>query len=72
MSHGLRLGLLGLLLGASLLPLSAARAQDRVQVPSHDVSAGQAVVMPGFWFAAKVAGSAPAMVLMHGCGGPYN
>ena len=72
MSHGLRLGLMGLLLGASLMPLSAARAQDRVQVPSHDVSAGQAVVMPGFWFAAKVAGSAPAMVLMHGCGGPYN
>ena len=75
MNRGLRLGLLALLrftAAASMLPLSAAWAQDKVQVPSLDVAAGQAVVMPGFWFAAKVDGSAPAMVLMHGCGGPYN
>jgi len=60
-----------LLLAASLLAL-AAHAQQQVEVPSldrrHD---GAAVVQPGFWFAAQAPGRAPAIVLLHGCGGPY-
>ena len=72
MNRGLRLGLGRFTVAAWLLAWSAAWAQDKVQVPSLDKASGHAVVMPGFWFAAKVAGNAPAMVLMHGCGGAYS
>ena len=40
-----------------------------VQVPSLDRTAGTAVVLPGHWFAAPGTAAAPAMVLLHGCGG---
>ena len=40
-----------------------------VQVPSLDQAQGTAVVLPGHWFAAASTAAAPAMVLMHGCGG---
>ena len=43
-----------------------------VQVPSLDAPAGTAVVLPGNWFAAAAGVPAPALVLMHGCGGPYD
>lgn len=44
-----------------------------VDVPSLDRRDGKPVMQPGFWFPAPTAGtaSAPAMLLLHGCGGPY-
>ena len=64
------------LAGALLVCMAAAnpqtaRASQTVQVPSLDAPAGTALVLPGHWFAAAAAGPAPApaMVLMHGCGG---
>ncbi len=56
------------LLGATF----AVAAQQRVEVPSLDLRAdGSAVRLPGFWFPAAGAAPAPALVLLHGCGGPY-
>ena len=52
--------------------LTAVQAQVAVQVHSLDQRAGTAVVMPGFWFAADTGRPAPAMLLLHGCGGAYN
>jgi dienelactone hydrolase len=49
-------------------------AGERVEVPSLDLSAGEAVRLPGFWFRAGPVGGGPprpALVLLHGCGGPY-
>lgn len=61
-----------LVLGVLLMSRSAVYAQERVEVPSLD-GGSQPVLMPGFWSPAPVkAGErAPAMVLLHGCGGPY-
>lgn len=56
-----------LLCGASL-----AQAQERVIVTSLDRSGGQPVELVGFWFAAHGAPAAPAVVLLHGCGGTYD
>jgi dienelactone hydrolase len=53
------------------LVLNQAFAQERVQVPSLDQRDGLTVQMPGFWFASPAGGAAPAMLLLHGCGGPY-
>ena len=59
---------------ASLLVAYAhAQGQQRVTVPSLDRekgAQGAPVNLPGYWFAAGAA-SAPAAVLLHGCGGPY-
>ncbi|MEP7299704.1 MAG: dienelactone hydrolase family protein [Burkholderiales bacterium] len=65
-----RLRALGLL-AALLLGSAAASAQERVTLPSLDRSAGQAIELIGFWFAAPDAKPAPAVVLLHGCGGTY-
>jgi dienelactone hydrolase len=49
-------------------------AGARVDVPSLDLSGGEPVRMPAFWFLAKAAADGsprPALVLLHGCGGPY-
>lgn len=40
-----------------------------VQVPSLDRPQGTPVVLSGHWFAAPGTASAPALVLLHGCGG---
>ena len=51
--------------------LASAQAQTTVEVPTLDASAARPLV--GVWFAA--AGDAtrrPAVVLLHGCGGPYD
>jgi dienelactone hydrolase len=57
---------------AALLAPALVGAQERVQVPSLDARAGGgAVVLPGFWFPSAVDRAAPALVLLHGCGGPY-
>lgn len=57
-------------LAAACLPLQAA-PPEAVQVPSLDRREGQPVILPGFWFRAPHANPAPAMLLLHGCGGPY-
>ena len=52
-----------------------ARAPERVQVASLDRSAGEPVQQPGFWFPAgssTLGPPRPALVLLHGCGGPYD
>ena len=49
-----------------------AAAQQRVSVPSLDAPHGAALGLPGYWFAAPGAARAPAWVLLHGCGGPYD
>jgi dienelactone hydrolase len=50
-----------------LVPLPA-RAQQQLEVPSLD----EAVRLPGYWFPAEGPGAKPAIVLLHGCGGPYD
>jgi dienelactone hydrolase len=49
-----------------------AHAQERVTLPSLDRSGGVPVELIGFWFGAPTAAPAPAVVLLHGCGGTYN
>jgi len=51
------------------LGCAAAVAQQRVELPSLDAPGGTAVMLPGHWFAAPVAGAAPAVLALHGCGG---
>ena len=47
-------------------------AQERVELDSLDSANGKAVRLPGHWFpVALVPADAPAVVLLHGCGGPY-
>lgn len=63
--------LLALLLCWAWVP--CALAQQMVEVPSLDQAGGQAIALPGFWLpSAAASGKAPAMLLMHGCGGPYD
>jgi dienelactone hydrolase len=49
---------------------ATAHAQERVVFDSLDAAAGKPVQLLGFWFAAKQP-RALAVVLLHGCGGPY-
>lgn len=59
----------GLVLAALAMGVAA---QGRVEVPSLDRTAdGAPLLQPGFWFAASGTDPAPALVLLHGCGGPY-
>lgn len=51
----------------------AARAQERVEVPSLAQADAPAVALTAHWFAATSGGGPrPAIVLFHGCGGPYD
>lgn len=59
----------GVLLAAGLA--LSVHAADEVQVPSLDQRDGAPLRLRGHWFAADTAAPAPAMVLLHGCGGPY-
>ncbi|MFN7724868.1 MAG: dienelactone hydrolase family protein [Rubrivivax sp.] len=51
---------------------------QHVEVPSLDAPRGAPLRLPGFWFplapteVATPAAPVPALVLLHGCGGPYN
>ena len=74
MARRLRLALAGALLACSSAAAVAqiAQAAQSVQVPSLDAPSGTAVVLPGHWFAAAGTVQAPAMVLMHGCGGAFD
>ena len=59
-----------LVLAAALLP--AVHAQEQVEFDSLDVAGGKPVRLLGHWFVAPAPkASAPALVLLHGCGGPY-
>ena len=67
----------GVIRGVALLTLawacvSAWATPTDVRVPSLDAPGGTAVVLRGHWFAAEQATPAPALVLMHGCGGAYD
>lgn len=58
-------------MGLGLLGCAATWAgPERVSVPSLDRVAGAPVVLVGHWFAAGT-GRGPAVVMLHGCGGPY-
>ena len=63
-----------LLAGVAVVHAQAQAVQtaQTVQVPSLDAPGGTAVVLPGFWFVAAGATPAPAMVLLHGCGGAFD
>lgn len=59
-----------LVLASTLLP--TAHAQEQVEFDSFDTAGGNPVRLLGHWFAAPTPkASAPAIVLLHGCGGPY-
>ena len=60
------------LLLSCLMFCGLATAQQALQVPSLDKAAGQTITLPSFWFAAPASAPAPAMLLLHGCGGMYN
>jgi len=69
----LRQALLALLLGAAV---GLAAAQQRVDVPSLEQRGTAPLMLTGFWFGAPATDSAaptrrPAVLLLHGCGGPY-
>lgn len=51
--------------------LACGAAPQAVEVPSLDKRDGSPVMQPGFWFPAAGNTPAPAMLLLHGCGGPY-
>jgi dienelactone hydrolase len=57
-------------------PADASTALKEVSFPSLDAPGGQAVILKAFWAPApgtpEAAQTSPAMVLLHGCGGPYN
>ena len=60
--------------GAALLLASSAwaAAPQTVQLPILDTAGGQPLMLPGFWFASAAPGERRAAVLLlHGCGGPY-
>jgi len=57
---------------AAFLAAPASQAQQRITLPSLDRSAGAPVELIGYWFRAPIARPAPAVVLLHGCGGAYN
>lgn len=56
---------------ASLPPPAAAGRALQVQVPSLDRRDGAPLLLRGHWFALAAAAPAPAVVLLHGCGGPH-
>ena len=68
MPEVLRIALL--VLAAALAP--TAHAQEQVEFDSLDVAGGKPVRLIGYWLPAPdPKASAPALVLLHGCGGPY-
>ena len=59
----------------SSLAAASASAQSMVNVPSLDQRDGSALSLPAYWFAAERGadeGPRPAVVLLHGCGGPLD
>jgi dienelactone hydrolase len=58
------------LLGAVVI-CGPAHAQQRVELASLDKARGAPVTLIGHWYPAGEAGPRPAVVLLHGCNGPY-
>jgi dienelactone hydrolase len=57
-------------LAGTVFPVSA---ETRVEIDSLDRARGAPVRLAAYWFAAAPAkANAPAVVLLHGCGGPYD
>jgi dienelactone hydrolase len=65
--------ILALALVCALVWPSTSLAQRSVEIPSLDRQGGHAVALSGQWFEARLPdlGKAPAMVLLHGCGGMW-
>jgi len=63
-----------LLAGALLMGMAANAATPAVplSVPSLEQRGGQALPLRAYWYAAEAPGARPAVVLLHGCGGPYD
>lgn len=61
---------------ALLFAMAAMAADRQVTLPSLDAPQGNPVVLDGHWFpataGAAAASAAPAVVLLHGCGGMFN
>lgn len=53
------------------LPVALQAAAQRVDVPGRELREGHALMLVGHWFAADRSGPRPAVLLLHGCGGPY-
>ena len=74
-SGRLALALLAASLAAAWQAPAAGRELQQVEVPSLDHAAGEPVRLPAFWFPAASPSAEgaprPALVLLHGCGGPY-
>ncbi len=74
-SGRLALALLAASLAAAWQAPAAGRDLQQVEVPSLDHAAGEPVRLPAFWFPAANPSAQgaprPALVLLHGCGGPY-
>jgi dienelactone hydrolase len=61
-------GVLGIAVAAMAM---LAQAEERVSFPSLDGEASAPVVLTAFWFPAPIS-PAPAVALLHGCGGIYD
>ena len=55
-----------------VLRCSVAVAQVDVTLPSHDTVLGSPVMLKAHWFAVAASAPAPAVVMLHGCGGAYD
>ena len=73
-------GLLGALALAAMIGAAAPAAAgsatpgspDKVVVPSLESRGTRPLDLDGFWFTAPGEGRRPALVLLHGCGGPFD
>ena len=59
-------------LGIVALRCSLAAAQVDVTLPSHDKVLGSPVMLKAHWCAVAASTPAPAVVMLHGCGGAYD
>jgi dienelactone hydrolase len=62
----------GFAVASLVLCAAAAHAQTRLDVPGLDKRAGTPVSLIGYWFAVGGIGARPAVVMLHGCSGPYD
>jgi dienelactone hydrolase len=62
------------LLAAMLCGAANAAPPVNVAVPSFDQPFGQPMMLPSYWYpaAGTAKAPAPALLLLHGCGGPYS
>jgi len=51
---------------------AAAAPAVQVSVPSLEQRGAQALTLRAYWYAVEGAGRRPAVLLLHGCGGPYD